>query len=640
MMCNNLLLNRLLIYTRDGKIAYDEKFHHGVNIIRGENSSGKSTITHFMFYVLGGAFNDWVKEAKKCSHVIAEVVLNGAVLTLKRDLNFNEEGKANKSEPMYIFWGEIKEALESLVGENWHKYSFITTPNKKSFSNVLFENLDIPIVKGENNITMHQILRLMYVDQESPTASLFLYEQFDSSLTRETISDLLLGIYNQDLYDKKQRKVEAEKEFEDVKREIKMMKQFTVDNIELSPDALKVCIENKEKDILRIEEQLISYRTEGHMPRYTQKTKLEFEKQNEISINQREIVNHLDTEIKTLQYEIDDSVYFIQGLENKLRAIKDSISMRTFLGNFPLEYCPECLSEIEPSCDDSVCKLCKKKVDNTYGITQARKIEQELDFQLKESKSLLARKQDDLVRLKTKYDSEKIKLYQLQTKVNQLLKNITSVRDERIDQLLVDKGFIEGEILQYRTLLENAEVYQNLLKKHAVLFKELEELNSTIKKILCRQEHLKEEINLSIEKKGLFLLNDLKRQKEFSEAKEFNIDYRNNIAFISDKDAKYSASSNFYLKVSARYAIFFASQEIDIMRYPRFIFCDNMEDKGIEKERAQNFQRLIIKQAEKYDVDSYQIIYTTSFIPEELNNTPYCVGDYYTEANPSLKNVN
>ena len=72
-MHNNLFLNRLIIYTKENKVAYDEKFHKGVNIIRGDNSSGKSTISHFIFYVLGGAFNDWVKEARECSKVYAEV---------------------------------------------------------------------------------------------------------------------------------------------------------------------------------------------------------------------------------------------------------------------------------------------------------------------------------------------------------------------------------------------------------------------------------------------------------------------------------------------------------------------------------------------------------------------------------------
>jgi len=228
----------------------------------------------------------------------------------------------------------------------------------------------------------------------------------------------------------------------------------------------------------------------------------------------------------------------------------------------------------------------------------------------------------------------------LQTKVNQALNDVKSVRDEKIDKLYSETGFLEGEVLQYRNMLENAELYQSLVKKESDFEIELKELKYSIDFLISEQEKLKRETNKAIEKKGLFLLNnDLRRQRDFVEAKEFNIDYRNNIAFISDKDAKYSASSNFYLKTSARFSIFLASLEIDQMRYPRFIFCDNMEDKGIEKGRAQNFQKIIIKQAEMKDVNSYQLIYTTSFIPDELNNTPYCVGEFYTEESPSLKNI-
>src|SRR5690606_13171221 len=165
-------------------------------------------------------------------------------------------------------------------------------------------------------------------------------------------------------------------------------------------------------------------------------------------------------------------------------------------------------------------------------------------------------------------------------------------------------------------------------------------LNSRIKKLRDDQEKLKKNINNRIEKIGVYLLNnDLKRQKEFFEAREFHIDYRNNLAFISDKNAKYSASSSFYLKNSARFAIFLASLSIDKMRFPRFILCDNMEDKGIELVRVHNFQKILIEYLRDFNDDSYQMIYTTSFIPDELNNKKYCVGEFYTEENPSLKNV-
>jgi len=640
MMHNNLFLNRLVVFTQSNQIAYDEFYHRGVNIICGDNSSGKSTITHFIFYVLGGAFNDWVKEAKKCSMVIAEVEMNSAVFTLKREINISEHThKGNASEPIYIYWGTFENSQTAPANE-WHKYSYNTTEDKKSFSNVFFENLDLPIVKGENNITFHQILRLLYVDQDSPTSSLFLYEQFDTTLTRETVSDLLLGVYNQNLYDSKQRQVEAGNELDNIKREIKVIKQFIPNELDLIPAHLKTKIENKQKDINILEEELIQLKEQNKIVRYTKNTKLEFEKLNDEAINQRQIVNDLDSKIRSLKYEIDDSEFFITTLENKIKAIKNSILTREFLGDFPLEYCPECLSDLKAKDVSSACKLCKEPIDNSFGITQARKIEQELSFQIKESKSLIIIRKRELVEASSKFDSEKIKLNLLQTRVNTALKDVKSIRDEKIDTLYVEKGFIEGEIIQFRTLLENAELYQTLVSKKIGLDEELKSLSLSIDRMVADQLKIKEAINSAIEKEGLFLLNnDLKRQDDFIAAKEFNIDYRNNIAFISDKDAKYSASSNFYLKTTARFAIFLASLDIEQMRYPRFILCDNMEDKGIEERRAQNFQNIIIEEAEKNDANLYQMIYTTSFLSDGLRNSEYCVGEYYTKESPSLKNV-
>lgn len=64
-----------------------------------------------------------------------------------------------------------------------------------------------------------------------------------------------------------------------------------------------------------------------------------------------------------------------------------------------------------------------------------------------------------------------------------------------------------------------------------------------------------------------------------------------------------------------------------------------MEDKGIEEKRAQNLQKIIIEKLGEFNSDSYQLIYTTSYITEELNNSDLVVGDFYTKESPSLKNV-
>jgi ABC-type molybdenum transport system ATPase subunit/photorepair protein PhrA len=45
---NPTLIVKRVVVERNGKPVYDEQFHAGVNVIRGENSSGKSTVLNFI----------------------------------------------------------------------------------------------------------------------------------------------------------------------------------------------------------------------------------------------------------------------------------------------------------------------------------------------------------------------------------------------------------------------------------------------------------------------------------------------------------------------------------------------------------------------------------------------------------------
>ncbi|WP_443068786.1 ATP-binding protein, partial [Sulfitobacter sp. HI0027] len=65
-----------------GDPVYDQTFHTGVNIIRGENGSGKSTIADFIFYVLGGEFDNWKSVAANCDEVQAEIGTASGLLTV------------------------------------------------------------------------------------------------------------------------------------------------------------------------------------------------------------------------------------------------------------------------------------------------------------------------------------------------------------------------------------------------------------------------------------------------------------------------------------------------------------------------------------------------------------------------------
>lgn len=190
-----LQLRKLRVH-REKRIAYQADFHEGVNIIRGQNASGKSTVVDFIFYALGGDSVPWKSEALLCSEVRAELELNGQRMTVSRPVS---DAPRN---PLSIYWGTLEAANEAPRSE-WETYPYQRSASKESFSQVVFRLLEMPELRGEgaSNITMHQLLRLLYVDQRTPHDAIFRAEPFDTILTRETVGNYLCGIYSADLYE-------------------------------------------------------------------------------------------------------------------------------------------------------------------------------------------------------------------------------------------------------------------------------------------------------------------------------------------------------------------------------------------------------------------------------------------------------
>ena len=652
---NNLFLRRLIIVTDENKCAYNEKFHRGVNIIRGQNSSGKSTILRFIFFVLGGTYQDFVPEALRCSHVVAEVETNGKILTLKRYLDKTEEGdRCKKDIPMYIYFGGIDDykADPRPRSEKWHKYGYRSSSETRSFSNVLFQMMGLPEFKADSNITMHQILRLIYLDQESPLSSLFFFDQWDKELTRETVARLLMGLYDEELSQAKLEKEEVERDIELVIRKKKVAAELLEDPKTMSSQFLKEMIRGIEDEVVRIGDRVKELRE--HRPdeqeRDTKQVSFEFRRcQEEISSLRKE-AGRIETLVNHLKAEIEDSAYFIDALRKKREAVQHSIATREYFDALDLKLCPVCLSELSPK-EAGHCPVCDAPVDSSKGENQALRIQLELDHQISESEALLKANKAELDNLKDKLRTKKRQLTAAQRQFDDAVRNVRSSRDEEIDHLLQTKGYKEAEANQYRTLLEYAERYERLSKELSDLQLRHEKLSNYIQAAENRIEHGQRDIDHAISENGVFMLNnDQERQQEFMHASDFKVNYKQNLAYISNQRIKLSASSAFYLKMAARFALLFASLQVDTMMYPRLLFSDNMEDKGMEEERAKNFQRMVVRRLQELETGNlnpetgtlepnYQLIFATSNIADELNTPAYTIGEEYSQSNKSLKNI-
>lgn len=83
-------------------------------------------------------------------------------------------------------------------------------------------------------------------------------------------------------------------------------------------------------------------------------------------------------------------------------------------------------------------------------------------------------------------------------------------------------------------------------------------------------------------------------------------------------------------------ALLTASLQKPYMRLPRFLMLDGIDDGGMEKERSHNLQKIIVHEAETYQYD-FQLIYATSEINPEYDNTDLIVGRYFNPADRSLR---
>jgi hypothetical protein len=624
-----LFINRLVVITQSGSAAYDETFHKGLNIIRGQNSAGKSTIANFIFFAMGGDYNNWNKEAKKCISVYVELEINDVIITLKRDVT------DSLRQPMNIFWGNYEDSIKSNF-EGWKHFSYQQTDNKLSYTNVIFNILGFPEVKSEDsNITLHQILRLLYIDQDSPTQSLFKFERFDLPLTRQAISEVLLGIYDDSLYTDRLDLKLNEKFYDEKKKQFdSLSKVLSFSGSETSEVKITKEIENIKQQIINIDidiskkKEIILTRSKKQSP-----IKLEYIQKELNPIRIR--VNDLNLEIEKYQIEIYDSVLFIETLERRVKAIGNSILTNNILGELPLKNCPECLSPLENHASNESCFLCKQPLIEHSHNTNAQRMKQELEIQIKESKKLLQLKENDLVKSKENFTTYVDKARRLQREMDLVLQENQSTRDEEIDSRLIEKGNLEGKIEYYIKQFKNIELIQNLSKELAYLKSKRETLELNIKLKTNNQRTRNSEALKKIEEYTLIILKkDLDRQNEFKNAKKVDIDFRDN-AFSLDNEFNFSACSNTYLKNAIRYGVFFASLELAFFRFPRFILCDNMEDKGMEQIRTQNLQEVISELSKNAKIE-HQIIFTTSMVSEKLNSTPSCVGDFYTENKKTL----
>jgi len=200
-----LILTRLVVI-KNNQSVYDQLFKRGVNIIRGDNGTGKSTVIDLIYYGLGAELTEWTAEPLSCDKVYLEIECNAGLYTLCRSIE--ETGKS----PMLIYEGDYTSSLK--INAQWFKYLNRRSDERHSYSQQLFEMMCLPQHKNNDsaNLTIHQILRLMYLDQVTAPTKILRYDtNYDNANIRQAIGEYLLGLDDLEVHKLRQSLIEAEK---------------------------------------------------------------------------------------------------------------------------------------------------------------------------------------------------------------------------------------------------------------------------------------------------------------------------------------------------------------------------------------------------------------------------------------------
>lgn len=615
-----LIVKRLLIL-KSGKPVYDEVFHEGVNIIRGKNSSGKSTIIDFIFYALGGDLYRWKPEAKSCDDIYIEVSLSGKIFVFKREVTDKSK------QGMEIFEGSIEEALTSQVYD-WLRYPYSATENKESFYQAIFKELGIPYSKSDtnNSISMHQLLRLMYVDQMTSIDRLFKFDQFDSPNKRNAIGELMIGLSDFNLYELRVSFQKLDAMLDAKIKDIKTLHEFLGDQIK-TVENIDEQIATKTEYLLELEGKL-SEVSAGQIGAGGDELALT---RQSISRLREQLRNEVDLK-ESIIFEISDSQKFIHSLENRLVAIDQSSQVISALSDIGFHYCPACFNEVNKS--KQGCTLCglppkEKSEDPTF------KIRKEIEFQIRESYQLINFKQGRLADIETSIDQARTSLDNKVLTLSQLEKPVKEI-NQKARLVLMEIGATNNEIqdlnnskTRFSKLHKLYNIRDELQKEVNAIKDEIERKESSLAKELQRKKSAISNYTLAI------LHEDKDHEETFRDGRKVEFDFGEDRVTIDDR-ALFSASSMVYLKNAFRLALLQASCTDPTYLYPRFLLMDNVEDKGMEPSRSHQFQKEIIKASENITVP-HQIIFTTSMIDPELDGTKYCIGPYYDDHNKTLK---
>lgn len=587
----------------------------GINIIVGDNGSGKSTFSYLIEFGLGGDIPYFKKGHAKGNYrydliiedtnnyVLLEILINNKLYSLKRFIGTND-----------IFIKEKDIIVKFPIYRNADYAPYI-------FSDWILEKLGIPLFElslGTSNwlINFKDLFRLLTYDQDTETRKIFKKPSADnyiadSSVIRKSIFETLVGMSSQEFNI-------IFNDFKKAQNDKNEAKSLFDNNNNLYAWLANEKLDEKEKKFAELEDQLEKLYEERQ--NYQLKNTDSSAKTNQLEDIQSELISlELDISEKSIKrgnFEIERSKTkkLLEQQKDEISQIEKIIFTHEKLNLFSLEICPFCMSEI--STVEGIC-ICGSKIkDDDYEkfVYKSGEYKEILDHRKKSIQAV------ELATDSYDFDIQELDsiIYKNKLRADSLRKDLKNIIDSIAfsgNSQLIDR--INDKILEVQNSLATQENTIKLLLQRNKLKKDFDDKNFIFK----NKKKAYEEALIEFEKNNKTTIEDfniiyselLSKSSCKSTEAEINEEY---MPYI-DKGTYKQKSALVPIRLMYYFTLLSLGLKNDKVLHPRFLLIDTPESEGIDEGKLKlnlellNYALELSKNSPDDKVKDFQVILTT-----------------------------
>jgi len=578
-------------------------FEDGLNIIRGENSLGKTTVLKLIHYGLGAGGDDFIKEINECENLLLDVSLNGQHFRIRRHLQ--KRSARVRVYPIGEFGLDPNYYFDYQLG--------------REFSDFLLHNLNMPInqiprggrLVGETRpVSFLELFRLMYVSQDWGYVSIQARQRYERM--KHAVFETLLALSGMELFDLEversnleARKQEIQTEIANTRRLLQELNVPTKGEINQRIDELQTAREAKVKELQTVKQRL----------RGTPQWALAF-RQEIVDLDQE--VQATTEEIAFLNQKLNEYRLSRNDALNEQQRLQRFDISRKVLSSFTFLQCPRCSQSITNDMrareDQRNCMLCGRPLLREQ-VPQFDVVKQigDLKDEVSELDQLIQRYGTSVKAVGEKRDRL---LQEKESKEQEL--------DERMGEHYTTAFVADLEIISGQIGASTEKV--NQWRSFLAIWSKLDERYTALKEVEAHIEEVDSRLNKLRQKKANDLqklsvlgdhfhgfLHDVFRDYQFSKIDEDSYEPLIN----NHRYDGFSAVQKDTAILAYHYALLRYSLDHD-SNYPRFLIIDTPNKDDLDPDL---YAQLMHKfTALKQETEPYQLIIATRDVPKDLQD--------------------